>query len=236
MKNLKQIIKILQIEKEGSTGLEEKSNWYSYTASKGHESLKSFIILKEDITHELAEEQIRKHIEQVGFENFIKIKSVSPDLKELIKSCHSSENEMYFVEYDDEEWSEEQVDCIENEWNKFNIDNCMVFGEDSARITVFGGISSVVNFAEGDNDKASSNQFKENMLRKKTNKDIEKLREDWINDFKQDLFEGIEIDSISEYILICINEHMPIWIEEDIENEEIYKVYTERLENILERL
>lgn len=65
---------------------------------------------------------------------------------------------------------------------------------------------------------------------------IEIIQSNWIKDFKADLFEDIEIEDLQTKLPVIINEYIPIWIEEDTENENLYLSYKVRLENILNQL
>lgn len=160
MTNLKNLVEVLEIRENGRTELEENSCWYSYIAKKGDKILKSYIILQEDLTEEEIKKEIIKHISIRGFENFVSLKDVSPRLRELIEECHGSENEMWFIEMNNEEWleiTEEEQEALNKEICDLDI---MEYVETSyglceedfkladSLVTVFGGISQVVNFNE----------------------------------------------------------------------------------------
>lgn len=69
----------------------------------------------------------------------------SPYLASIIKDCLQSENEMWFVEFDDEEFDELNQDenflpNLELEVKKLGLDDYIKFGEDECHITVYGGV------------------------------------------------------------------------------------------------
>lgn len=69
-------------------------------------------------------------------------------LKEIIEECLGSENEMWFVEYEDlqehynieEKQQDKFLEKIEEETIKLGISEDITFGEDGAAITVYGGV------------------------------------------------------------------------------------------------
>lgn len=137
-------IEVLDFEAHVETELQEDSMWYYYKAIKGDRIIESFIILEEMLSTEVIRNSIE---EKISNTEFIDIKEVSEDLRSLIEDCHSSENEMYFVEYSEvSEWTDERINRVQEEVLDLNIDNYIRFGEDGCLITVYGGISEVVNF------------------------------------------------------------------------------------------
>lgn len=143
MKDLALNIKVVEIENHGATELQEVSNWYFYKAKKNEEIIKSFIICQQ----ELSQNDIRLLIqEKIKSTKFINLSKVSKNLKSLIENCHSSENEMWFVGTDDIEWTVQMIDIVRKEVLKLGINNYIRFGEDGYLITVYGGISEIINF------------------------------------------------------------------------------------------
>ena len=83
-------------------------------------------------------------------ENMIELESLSPYLQKIIMECMSSDNEMWFVEYDDKEINEliisnpYMLSELEYEvWN-FGLDDVIRFGEDDCYITVYGGVEEYI--------------------------------------------------------------------------------------------
>ena len=69
----------------------------------------------------------------------------SPYLASIIKDCLQSENEMWFVEDDDEEFEELNQDenflpNLELEVKKLGLEDYIRFEEDDCHITVYGGV------------------------------------------------------------------------------------------------
>lgn len=69
----------------------------------------------------------------------------SPYLASVITECLQSENEMWFVEYDDEEFNELNQDelflpKLKLEVRDLGLDDYIRFDEDECHITVYGGI------------------------------------------------------------------------------------------------
>lgn len=62
----------------------------------------------------------------------------SNELCEIVRECHGSDNEMYYVEYDD--MDEETVLKIRDEVEKLGIEDHFSFGDNDCWITVYGGV------------------------------------------------------------------------------------------------
>lgn len=147
---IKKAVEVLYIEEQVATELIEDSSWYYYEATKNNETVESFIILEEGLTLEEAAAITERHLEST---NFVKISDVKPEIRELIENCHGSDNEMWFVEEDDEFWgslSDKEIEKYEEEVEKLGLKDYIAFGEDGCLITVSGDISSVVNFHESE--------------------------------------------------------------------------------------
>lgn len=83
--------------------------------------------------------------EKISVENLINKPSLeicSSDLKELIGYCSQSENEMWFVEYDEIEEYGYDLEELEDEVVNLNIEKYFEFDNGDCAITVFGGIST----------------------------------------------------------------------------------------------
>lgn len=154
---MSQSISIIWVEEGGISTLKEECCWYTYLAKKGDRKLQSFILLPTDLTEEELKREILSHINERGFEQFVALNQTSPRLNRLINECHASENEMLFCEYSDEEWNnlsekEQKKLLLEIEENKLNDYIETDFLEEKttrdALITVYGGISEVVNFSD----------------------------------------------------------------------------------------
>lgn len=150
--------KVVSFEYEHSSDLiqDYAAAWYSYEAKRNNEKLYGYLIIEEGLSEEEIMIKIENHIEKIGFDNFVKINTLSHSLKDLIIECNGSDNEMFFVEENDHYWpnlSEEElkalIEEVDNKLNQRGHTNYIEFYEDGALITVYGGISEVVNFWEG---------------------------------------------------------------------------------------
>lgn len=145
-------IKIETILKVGKTTLETDSCWYFFEAVQEEKKVESYVIIPNSLEEAEIYEAICEHIIKIGFENFISLDKIHPYLKGCILECHHSDNEMYFTGDDEEamnEWNSFSIDeqnSIYDYVRKSILDNYIDF--DGDEMTVYGGISSVVNFKE----------------------------------------------------------------------------------------
>ena len=142
---------VLKIEYIMDTTYEDGSVWVGYTINGnwGYEISYSYQDTQDDL------EKINSDIqngflkiddnEKISVENLINKPSLeicSSDLKELIEHCSQSENEMWFVEYDDLEHDGYDLEKLEDEVYNLNINDYFEFDNSDAAITVFGGVST----------------------------------------------------------------------------------------------
>lgn len=146
MENIKYLVEVLEVEEQTETELEEYSSWYYFKALQNGKIIESFIILDQELPEEKATRIIKAHVEE---KNFVDIASMSPELRNLVEHCHHSDNEMWFVDEDEEEeYPEKLRNSLEEEVEKLGIEKYVTFGTEDSLITVWGGISGVVNFHE----------------------------------------------------------------------------------------
>lgn len=132
------------------TEIGEYTVWQHYTCGETN----SFVLLYDEDTEE---HEIINIIEN-KLPHIIDLSSLSPYLQELINNCNQSFNDMWFIESDDDFYlsqSEEFKIALMEEVKRNNLDNYIVFNEenclitlfgDETLITVFGGISEIINF------------------------------------------------------------------------------------------
>lgn len=170
MKKLMETLNVLTVEKSVETELMDNASWYTYIAQKGKEILEGYAMIEDDLSDDAIKEKIVEHIEEVGMENMVLLDSVSPFLKELIEECHQSDNEMYCIGYDDEEWvnmsSSERIALVK-EVERLNLSSYVEIDVDADyAIYVYGGISEVINFTRlkaADNREVKIRTQKENI-------------------------------------------------------------------------
>lgn len=98
----------------------------------------------EEINNDLINGSIK--LDQESFKNSIdlfnkkELSSCSEDLRDLIESCYQSENEMWFVEYDDIELVDYNLIALMEEVEDLKLSNYFEFDNGDAYITVFGGV------------------------------------------------------------------------------------------------
>ena len=132
------------------TDLQPDSDWiaYEYTFTSYPKTIESWKIIPNTAnTHEISKiiwDHLHSHIDIVD------IVTLSPQLQQLIINCHQSDNEMWFEE-DEETLSELDLNSLEKEVEENNLDKYILFGYDDVPITIFGGISEVINFANFEN-------------------------------------------------------------------------------------
>lgn len=139
-------VKILEVQEVYGTELEECSSWYYFKALQNGKIIESYTILEEELPEEEAEAMLKAYVEA---SEFVDIKSMSPDLRELVENCHHSDNEMWFVDEDEAEYyTEELRKDLEAEVERLGLENHVTFDTEDSLITVWGGISMMVNFHE----------------------------------------------------------------------------------------
>ena len=142
------MMKEIKVERIMETSYEDGTNWVEYKIGNrwGYE-----------ITEEVAEgdEGIYQSwidSEKVNTKNLVEkinIENCSIYLAEIIENCRQSDNEMWFVEFEDleEVVGTTEEDVIENfllelqeETIKLGIEDYVNFNEDDCAITVYGGV------------------------------------------------------------------------------------------------
>lgn len=68
------------------------------------------------------------------------IDSILPELAKLIEECRQSDNDMWFVEYEDVEEQNLDVEKIEKEVERLGLEGYVTFDENDCAITVYGGV------------------------------------------------------------------------------------------------
>lgn len=66
------------------------------------------------------------------------IEDVNQVLRDLIQNVLNSDNEMWFVEYD--EITKEEIETVQEEVERFKLQEYVTFDEDDCAITIYGGI------------------------------------------------------------------------------------------------
>ena len=81
-----------------------------------------------------------KSISEDTLKNKIQVSSLKSKLKEIAEDfAFGTEDFMYFVELDDEDYSDSDIEEIKKEVENLKLGDYVKFGEDEAKITVYGG-------------------------------------------------------------------------------------------------
>ena len=132
---------------DGSTELHENAHWVKYECrdNNGTNILVSWIIANNNMADIEIIKSIEAHVkDRGGIDMFPGTGVLDYGLGDLILECHGSDNEMFFVENDNEE--KYNHDAIQNDIDRWNLGEYIRFDEDDAYITVYGGITSVINW------------------------------------------------------------------------------------------
>lgn len=126
----------IELNEITETTFENGTSWIEYEW-KG----KTGYILTEEY-HEGDEEKaqawlIENLVETAG-KPFLEV--CSEDMAELIEDCRQSENEMWFIEYEDLEEKGFDLEALENEAEKLGLSFYFEFDNGDCAITVFGGV------------------------------------------------------------------------------------------------
>ena len=138
---------------ETYTELKDNSRWvsYSYEYNDENKILFSWLIVPNNTKKNEVRALVERHIsERGGIAEFPQISVLPPLIEKLIMECHYSENEMYFIEFDDEEykfWTEGEITAFADEVRQYGLDKHIKLFNDDTFITVYGGISEIVNWA-----------------------------------------------------------------------------------------
>ena len=136
---------------ESYTELKDSSRWVSYEYDDGSKRLFSWLIVPSNTKKNEVRALVERHInERGGIAEFPKINALPPLIKRLVMECHFSGNEMYFIELDDEEyenWTEGETTELADEVRQYGLDKHIRLFDDDVLITVYGGISEIVNWA-----------------------------------------------------------------------------------------
>ena len=135
---------------ESYTELKDNSHWVSYEYDDGSKRLFSWLIVPNDTKKNEVKELVEIHIsERGGIAAFPKISVLPPLIKTLVMECHNSENEMYFIELDDEEyenWTDDDIAALSDEVRQHGLEKHIRLFDDDTFITVYGGIREIVNW------------------------------------------------------------------------------------------
>lgn len=118
---------LLTIEEITPTTYEDGTSWVVYS-------------IGEKIGYEIIEGEELPDYKKMLNEKKPTLEVCSPYLAEIIENCHRSENEMWFVEYDDEDLEKIDLEKLEDEVYELGIEKYFEFDNTDAAITVFGGI------------------------------------------------------------------------------------------------
>jgi len=140
----------LEIEHYAKTTLQENSHWIMYRCEDGKKTLKSWLIVSDEASDEEIEQQISAHIsKRGGVGKFPNINELQDFLMESIIACHNSDNEMLFVEQEDMgDLGRYNLADIEDCIGQHKLGEYLRLGEDGAFLTVYGGVSSVINWPD----------------------------------------------------------------------------------------
>lgn len=137
----------IEVKQIMDTSYEDGSCWIEYLLD---EMFYGFIH-SDDISDDLEEleegmeEEVQGWIdcEKINPANlFMKrtIDSILPELAKLIEECRQSDNDMWFVEYEDVEEQNLDVEKIEKEVERLGLEGYVTFDENDCAITVYGGV------------------------------------------------------------------------------------------------
>ena len=136
---------------ESYTELKDNSRWVSYEYDDESWRLFSWLIVPSDTEKNEVRALVESHIsERGGAAAFPKISVLPPLIKTLVVQCHCSENEMFFIELDDEDydsWTDDDIAALADEVRQHGLDKHIRLFDDDTFITVYGGISEIVNWA-----------------------------------------------------------------------------------------
>lgn len=124
------------------TDLKENSIWICYSYKK---KISNIIVNSNCSENEILE------LIKVKTEDLINFNDLSPYLKLIVSECIQSDNEMWFVEFDDEYYInmneatnglfEEE---LKKEVKKLNLQDYITFNENDCFIRVYGGVAEVI--------------------------------------------------------------------------------------------
>ena len=148
------VLKNMNLIKTSYSDNENTSFWVEYKTEKGFGY--ELIDYKDTIDSELSKEEFisylmkEKNMSRLEALDYVinkhSITECSDYLQSIIESCRQSDNDMWFVEFDDEEYlenlktNESFVNDLKNEIKKLNLEDEIVMGEDECHITVYGGV------------------------------------------------------------------------------------------------
>lgn len=124
------------------TELKENSIWICYSYNKKI----SNIIVDSNCSENKIFELIKAKKEEL-----INFNDLSPYLKLIVSECMQSDNEMWFVEFDDEYYINMNEatnglfeEKLKKEVEKLNLQDYITFDENDCFITVYGGVAEVI--------------------------------------------------------------------------------------------
>lgn len=152
---------IIELVDYADTSLEPYHTWVNYRCidpATGVCLLDSWDIVPTNASSSEVRAFIREDIaNRGGIERFPRLSDLHPTLKYWIESCHYSENEMFFIDYDDyeEEMANNNVKDIWESVKKWNLERYVeIFEKEDYKddgeplVTVFGGVSCAVNWLD----------------------------------------------------------------------------------------
>lgn len=131
----------IKIDNIMETSYEDGTSWVTYKTPAG---AIGYLITEEHESgdEELLEKEINSAEFQWAYNQMLDkkdINSISIELAELIEECRCSENEMWFVEQDDE-MEGYMMTALAYEVHELGLDDYVKFNEGGCKITVYGGI------------------------------------------------------------------------------------------------
>ena len=140
------LIKITCVDE---TTYEDGSVWieYNYNGKYGYEISYEYQdgdinAIMSDIKNGFIKIDGEKNINVTDLINKPDVEMNSSYLAKIINSCRQSQNEMWFVEYDDEELEEISVEKLEDEVYNSGLYDYFDFDNGDYAIAVFGGVST----------------------------------------------------------------------------------------------
>jgi hypothetical protein len=136
------------------TELEPNHTWVNYECRHPGTNellLISWMLEPDGFSSSNQQEDIRQFIaERGGVDKFPRLSELHPMVAKLITSCHYSDNEMWFIDEEDEQFEDYQItrrameECIK----QWNLGMYILFDDkdNDSFITVFGGVSAVINW------------------------------------------------------------------------------------------
>ena len=135
------------------TTYEDNTYWVEYEFQDNHKSFVAYDIVNGKNTVKELEKEYNDDVLDSKITNKIKQLDLSKDLFELIYECLTSENEMWFIEWDElykKYETKEEINVwlneLQKEVEKLGLDEYIKFNEDGCAITVYGGVITQILF------------------------------------------------------------------------------------------